>query len=249
MINIVILKSVLALISACAGAAIVFVVKLNHEKLCSAISFSAGALLGAALFAIIPEAAENLPLYQVVIGALTGYFLFYFISRYYSHVCPACSASHFDEQTTKRFSEIVKALLIALSFHSFLDGLAITSPGLSGMHENNSIFVAVTTHKFPEGLALASLMIGANYKKSRIFLSVFFVELTTVIGAIVGEYILKDKISGFWLGVTMAHIAGGFIFLAFHAIMGEMLKHHTKLVVISFVTGILLILGVHFLFN
>lgn len=249
MLSYEILKSVLALLSACAGASIIFFVKLNHEKLCATISFSAGALLGAAVFAILPESLEAISPIEVLVGLVTGYFLFYFISKYYSHVCPACSASHFDEQTTKKFSEIVKALMIALSFHSFLDGLAITSSGSGGMHETESIFVAVTTHKFPEGLALASLMLGANFKKGRIFLSVFFVELTTVLGAIAGAFLLKNMISDFWIGIMMAHIAGGFIFLAFHAVLGEMLKNHKKLVIISFLTGMFFILAVHFLFK
>jgi zinc transporter ZupT len=246
---IVILKAVLALISALAGASIIFYTKLNHEKLCSAISFSAGALLGAALFAILPESFENISFLEVVAGALSGYLLFWVISRYYSHVCPACSASHFDEQTTKKFSEIVKALMIALSFHSFLDGLAITAPALGGGHESHSVFVAVTTHKFPEGLALASLMLGANYKKGRILLNIFVVEFTTVLGALVGEYLIKNSLSGAWMGYMMAHIAGGFVFLAFHAVMGEMLKNHKKLVISSFAAGVFLILFVHFLFN
>ncbi len=249
MIDIVILKSVLALISALAGASIIFYIKLNHEKLCSAISFSAGALLGAAVFAILPEAMESIAVWELIIGAFSGYLLFYLISKYYSHVCPACSASHFDEQTTKKFSEIVKALMIALSFHSFLDGLAITAPGAGGAHESHSIFVAVATHKFPEGLALASLMFGANYKRSRIFFSIFLVEFTTVLGALTGELLLKNSIPANWVGLTMAHIAGGFVFLAFHAVMGEMLKNHKRLVIISFITGMFLILGVHFLFN
>jgi zinc transporter ZupT len=249
MVSIVLLKAVLAFVSALTGAVIIFFVKFDHEKLCSAISFSAGALFGAAIFAILPETAENLTFLEMALSAASGYLLFYLVSKYYSHICPACSASHFDEQTTKKFSEIVKALMVALSFHSFLDGVAISSTGSSVVNETNSIFIAITTHKFPEGLALASLMIGANYKKPRIFLSVFMVELTTVIGAIVGATVLADAISTFWMAIIMAHIAGGFVFLAFHAIMGEMLKHHTKLVVISFSIGMLLILSVHLAFK
>jgi len=248
MISVVFLKAVLALASACLGAVIIFFVKLDHHKMCATISFSAGALLGAALFAILPEAAESIDWFELVIGAASGFLLFYFISKYYSHVCPACSASHFDEQTTKKFEDIVKALMIALSFHSFLDGMAMTSSGAAGS-DRNSIFVAVTTHKFPEGLALASLMLGANYKRSRIIISVFLVEMTTVIGALFGQGFLLGRISGFWTGFIMAHIGGGFIFLAFHAIMGEMLKHHKKLVVTSFIVGMMLIFAVHFIFK
>jgi zinc transporter ZupT len=47
------------------------------------------------------------------------------------------------------------------------------------------------------------------------------------------------------MGIIMAHIAGGFIFLAFHAVFGEMFKNHKNLVLISFGMGLLLILSVY----
>jgi len=237
-------KSVLALLSALLGAGVIFFVKLDHKKLCSLISVSAGALLGAAVVGILPEASLNLPIVQLVASTFSGYLLFWVISKYYFHVCPACSASHFDEQTTKRFSEIVLLLFTALSFHSFLDGLALSTAGISAHGKANSILTAVIAHKLPEGLALASLMIGANYKKGKIIQYVFLVESTTVIGAIVGDLFLARYFSAYWLGFVEAHIAGGFVYLSFHAVFGELLKNHKALVIISFITGLLVIFGV-----
>lgn len=237
-------KSLLALFSALLGAGLIFFVKLDHKKLCSLISVSAGALLGAAVVGILPEASLNLSIVQLAASTLSGYLLFLVISKYYFHVCPACSASHFDEQTTKRFSEIVLLLFTALSFHSFLDGLALSTAGMSEHGKANSILIAVIAHKFPEGLALASLMIGANYTKRKIVQNVFLVESATVIGAIVGDLFLAKYFNAYWLGFVEAHIAGGFVYLSFHAIFGELLKNHKALVTISFITGLLVIFGV-----
>lgn len=237
-------KSLLALFSALLGAGLVFFVKLDHKKLCSLISVSAGALLGAAVVGILPEASLNLSVVQLVGSTLSGYLLFLIISKYYFHVCPACSASHFDEQTTKRFSEIVLLLFTALSFHSFLDGLAISTGGMSEHGKANSILLAVLAHKFPEGLALASLMVGANYTKRKIVQNVFLVESATVIGAIVGDLFLAKYFNIYWLGFIEAHIAGGFVYLSFHAVFGELLKNHKALVIISFITGFMVIFGV-----
>ena len=39
----------------------------------------------------------------------------------------------------------------------------------------------------------------------------------------------------------MAHVGGGFIYLAIHAVLGEMLKHGKKLVLTSFSLGFVLI--------
>lgn len=237
-------KSLLALFSALLGTGLIFFVKLDHKKLCSLISVSAGALLGAAVIGILPEASTNLSVIQLILSTFSGYLLFWVISKYYFHVCPACSASHFDEQTTKRFSEIVLLLFTALSFHSFLDGLALSTGGISEHGKANSILLAVLAHKFPEGLALASLMVGANYTKRKIVEYVFLVESATVIGALVGDLFLAKYFDVYWLGFVEAHIAGGFVYLSFHAVFGELLKNHKALVIISFLAGLLIIFGV-----
>ena len=39
----------------------------------------------------------------------------------------------------------------------------------------------------------------------------------------------------------MAHVGGGFLYLATHAVVGEMLKHGKKLVLTSFSIGVALI--------
>ncbi len=232
--------SFITVISALSGVLLLFFIKLDHGKLCKLISFSAGSLFGAAVFVLIPESINTLNYPETILGILSGYLIFWLLTRYYSHVCPACSASHFDERTTKKFSEIVRALIIALSVHCFLDGIAISTEGKI----HSSVFAAVFTHKFPEGLALASLMLSASYSKSKTFTYVFLVEMITVLGAIAGDVFLQLNISDILLGLVISHIAGGFIFLATHAILGEMLKNHTKMVIISFFLGSLLIFSV-----
>jgi zinc transporter ZupT len=242
----VLLKAMIAVASAVSGAAVLFLIKLDHKKLCTLISFSAGALFGAAVFMLLPESSSSLNIIELLLSALSGYFLFWFISKYFSHVCPACSASHFDEQTTKKFSEIVLTLMVALSIHSFLDGVALSSGNFTSHGEDSSVFFAITTHKFPEGLALAALMLSANYRRTRIFFTVLLVETITLVGALAGKYLFESGVSHSIMSGVMAHIAGGFIFLASHAILGEMLRNHKNLVVISFSLGLFLILAVHF---
>jgi len=240
----ILIKSLLTVLSALTGTAIIFLVKLNHKKLCALISFSAGGLLGAAVFTLIPESLHSLNTLEIILGILSGYLLFWLLTKYYSHVCPACSASHFDERTAKKFSEIVKALLIALSIHSFLDGVAVSTKGVVENISNTSVFVAILTHKLPEGLALASMMFSANYTRNKILMYVFAVEMVTVLGALLGSIVLKSYVSEVLISVVMSHIAGGFIFLASHAVLGEMLKNHKKLVISSFGFGLILILAI-----
>lgn len=243
------LKGLLLVFSALIGSVSTFTFKITHHKLCSLISLSAGALFGAAAFAIIPDTFQNLSLTEFILGLFSGYLVFWLISKYYFHVCPACSASHFDEQTTKKFSEIVLLMMTALAFHSFFDGLALTARTAHSHIEGNSIFIAILVHKFPEGLALASLMLGAAYEKKKIVINVFLVEMTTLVGAAAGILTQGFNLPESILEIIMTHIAGGFIFLSLHAILGEMLKHHTKLVVLYYLSGVILILAATLISN
>src|SRR5437870_12449751 len=85
--------------------------QLAHKPLCVLISFAAGTLLGVTLFAILPESLTSSGLWPVGSAAATGYALFFFVSKYDHHVCPACAASHFVTDATRRLGELASALV------------------------------------------------------------------------------------------------------------------------------------------
>src|SRR6266511_3783959 len=233
---------VAAYVFALAGGGISTSLRLEHKPLCALISFAAGTLLGVTIFAIVPESLNYSGVWPVVGAAATGYLLFFFISKHVHHVCPACAASHFDADATRHFSEIATALIVALAIHSTTDGLALgiqqEAPATDATKW--SLFSAFCIHKVPEGLALGSLLIGAGLHRSAALGWVAAVEATTLLGGVIGYFFLAN-ISTFWLGLIMAHVGGGFIYLAVHAVLGEMLKHGRKLVLTSFSVGVALI--------
>jgi zinc transporter ZupT len=233
---------VAAYVFALAGGWISTSLHLGHKPLCALISFAAGTLLGVTLFAILPESLAGVTWWAVALAAATGYGLFYVISKYVHHICPACAASHFDADATRHFSEIATALVVALAIHSTTDGLAlgIQQEASAGEATTWSLFSALCIHKVPEGLALGSLLIGAGLHRSAALGWVAAVEATTLLGGVIGIFFLAN-ISTFWLGLIMAHVGGGFFYLAAHAVLGEMLKHGKKLVLISFSLGVALI--------
>ncbi|HEV3243105.1 MAG TPA: ZIP family metal transporter [Chthoniobacterales bacterium] len=235
-----------AYVFALAGGAISTSLSLTHKPLCALISFAAGTLLGVTLFAILPESLTNSPWWAVVLAAVSGYALFFFVSKYIHHVCPACAASHFDADSTKHFNEIASALIVALAIHSTTDGLALgigqeTQVTTAGQW---SLFSALCIHKIPEGLALGSLLIGAGFQRARALGWVAAVEATTLLGGVIGFFFLAST-STFWLALFMAHVGGGFFYLAAHAVLGEMLKHGKGLVLTSFSLGVGLIGGLN----
>jgi zinc transporter ZupT len=243
----VIIKVLLAFTLALTGGLISSLTAVSHKSLCRLISLAAGTLFGVTLFIIIPEGIETLSLWSLGAALVSGYVFFFLVSRYVFHVCPACAASHFDETATHHFSEIAAAMILALGLHSTLDGLALSwgrETGIAGS-VNFSLLAAICIHKIPEGLALGALLLASGLSRLRTLLYVAAVESTTLLGGALGLW-LQPQASSRWMDLILAHIGGGFIFLAFHAVFGELIKHGRKLVLNSFIVGVLLIVILHF---
>jgi zinc transporter ZupT len=250
-LHIILTRALPAFLLAVAGGGLSAVIGLSHARLCALISFAAGTLMGVTVFSIIPESWEAMSWWSLALALASGYVVFALISKYVFHVCPACAASHFDDATTHRFREIATALVIALAIHSTMDGVALTA----GWHMHNlesslgttggngldmSLLVAVCVHKVPEGLALGALLIGAGVNRLTTVLWVAAVESTTVVGGVVGLAFLGEAGTQ-WLHGLLAHVGGGFLFLAIHAVFGELIKHGRKVVLANFITGVVLI--------
>jgi zinc transporter ZupT len=229
----------------------------SHRTLCALISLGAGTLLGVTVFGIFPEIFEALRWWALLLALASGYGVFFLITKYVYHVCPACAASHFDEAMTHRFSEIATAMMLALAIHCTVDGLAIAAGqevheahAKTGRIVDLSIVAAICVHKVPEGLALGALLLGAGLSRIAALLRVTAVEATTLLGGVVGGLFLRN-VSDFWIAIALAHAGGGFLYLAAHAVLGEVIKHDKTIVLANFAVGFsligILVLTLHFL--
>lgn len=229
------------------GGTISALLRLSHQALCALISLAAGTLLGVTVFAILPESIQSSSWWATVLAAASGYILFLLVSKYVHHVCPACAASHFDADAAKHFNDIALVLVVALAIHSTSDGVALAiAQNVEATEAGRwSLFFALCVHKLPEGLALGSLLMGAGYARTKTLLWVAATEATTLGGGAIGLLFL-DRASIFWLALIMAHVGGGFLYLAGHAVLGEMMKHGKQLVLTSFALGIALVGALNF---
>jgi zinc transporter ZupT len=236
---------------AVAGGALSATFASTHRRLCAFISLGAGTLLGVAVCGIGPECWHDLG-WWFVPAAASGYLLFAIITKYIYHVCPACAASHFDEATTHRLAEFATAMMIALGIHCTVDGLALAA----GLEESEpvklSITFAICVHKFPEGLALGALLLGGGVLRPKMLWLVAAVEAMTIVGGLVGWFIIRN-VPHQWLGLTLAlmlaNACGGFLYLAIHAVLGEIFKHHKGLVLGNFAAGFGVIAGLILYFH
>jgi zinc transporter ZupT len=235
------LQALTAFSGAAAGGALAVSVGVSHRKLCALISFAAGALLATTSMHILPEAAALLPAPALLTAFISGYALFFLISRYVTHVCPACSASHFDEHTGNEIRSTAILLAIALGIHSAFDGIAIAVGEELEYSGGISLFTTVTIHKLPEGLALCALFLKAGWSRAKSFGFTLALESTTLAGWVLGAFSLAKITDSLWFYAVLMHVGGGFIYLALHAVLNEARKHPSRFILSFFLLGVVLI--------
>ncbi|MCW3058470.1 MAG: zinc/iron permease [Capsulimonas sp.] len=207
------LQLAVATASAFAGAALgVGMGRGGRGRLTTLVYCAAGVLLAVTLFDILPEAKSELSWPAFLIAAVSGYGLFWLISHYVAHLCPACSTSMLDEVTADRWSRSSILLMVALAIHCAMDGVAIAVSGEGTHGANLPVLIAVSFHKVPEGMALALYLLGAGHTARRALLFAILVESTTLIGGVLGVQRLI-AIPASWFGLLFAHVGGGFLFL------------------------------------
>jgi zinc transporter ZupT len=209
----VILRTTLATLVAIIGG--VFGVALGRvasARLNLLVSMAAGALLAVTLCDVLPDARVGLSWPAFLAAVSSGYLLFWWISKYVYHICPACAVSHVDAQTGQRLQQTAVLLLIALGIHSTMDGLSIVISEKVTGHADAAILLALSFHKFPEGLALALLLLGAGYTRRQAMLWTIGIQMTTELGGLLGVFVLRQA-PPLLLSLIFAHIGGNFLYL------------------------------------
>ena len=207
------LRTTVAMLIAFGGGILGVVLgKVAPHRLNLLVYAAMGALLAVTALDILPDAKSLLPWPLFLLAVASGYGLFWAVGKYVYHICPACSISAFDQATTERLGQSVLLLMIALSLHSAMDGIAVVVGDKITGHPNFAVLFAVSFHKLPEGLALSLLLLGAGYKPRAALLWTFAIESATEIGALIGVLGLQH-VSLQPLGMIFAHVGGGFVYL------------------------------------
>jgi ZIP family zinc transporter len=196
----------------------------SHSTRCGMVSLAAGALLAVTVLHIVPEAIEMTGLAPGAAAIVLGTLAFFLVGKYVYYTCPACAATGSDDPSG--FLRIGVLLIITMTLHSMMDGLAIAA----GYEHHGSerlgplILLAVSYHKVPEGLALVSVCRLAGWPGWKAMGATVLVELTTALGAVLGAYALKGA-SPLMLGLTLGFVAGSFLYTVGFATLKEMYEH------------------------
>jgi len=148
---------------------------LSQRALAHLLSFSAGVLLGAVFFHMLPETAEVLN-ERVGWPILTGFLLIFVMERFvFVHAC---------EEHTCDIHQMGLPAFLGISLHSLLDGIALGA-GLILPQLGPVVLLAVIIHKMPDSMSISSILLAAGWDRRKIgWLNLLF-SLTTPAGALI----------------------------------------------------------------
>jgi zinc and cadmium transporter len=176
---------------------------LSQRALALLLSFSAGVLLGAVFFHMLPETGRVL---NDAIGwpILAGFLLIFVMERFvFVHAC---------EEHECDIHQMGIPAFLGISLHSLLDGVALGA-GLILPQLGPAVLLAVIIHKMPDSMSISSILLAAGWHRRKIgWLNLLF-SLTTPIGAVIA-YLFFRSLSPESIAVIVGISAGTFLAIA-----------------------------------
>jgi zinc transporter ZupT len=204
-----------------------------RDRLHLLLGFSSGAVLGVALFDILPEIFE-LPRgasYMPLAGL--GFLAFFGLERYTA----MHRAREHEHALTTHEQELGALSAAGLTFHSFLDGIAIGAGFQSSMQVGLLIALGVIAHDLSDGLNTVTVILahGNSVRRARLWLTLDMIA--PVLGACAT---LLVPLSGV-LPWMLAFFAGSFLYIGASDLLPEAKEHDSPLVAVAMAAGMLVI--------
>jgi zinc transporter ZupT len=211
----------------------------NKDRLHRLLGFTAGVVIGVVAFDLLPEIFKSLghgvTAREAMIALIAGFLVFHIVEK---SILIHHSQEH--EYEAHHHPQVGWASALALSGHSFLDGLGIGLAFQAGTTVGIAVAIAVIAHDFSDGLNTVTLML-VNKNDRKKALAMLLVDATApVLGAIVGTFV---HISDGGLTLYLGFFAGFLLYIGASEILPEAHSKHS-----SYFTIALTVLGAIFMF-
>lgn len=209
-----VLMSVIALIG---SLTLLLPERILSRILLPLVAFSAGSLIGGALFHMLPASIEQLgdPLFASIL-AVAGFTLFFVLEHFlHWHQC------HLPEhQHQHHHKPLVTLIVLGDGLHNFIGGLAIGGTFLIDVRLGIASWLAAAAHEIPQELGDFGVLVHGGLSKRKALLVNFLSASTFLVGGLV-TYVLSTSIDVAWL---VAFAAGNFLYIGASDLVPEVHK-------------------------
>ncbi len=177
------------------------------------VSYAIGALLGAVFLEILPEAVHMGGDIETVAQALLGGILLFFLleklvlwRHCHNEVCEVHSAPAHDHGRS--------GLMITIgdTFHNFVDGLIIAGAFLTDFRLGIVTSLAIVAHEIPQEIGDFLILLHSGYTRVQALLLNLLTAFATVIGALLGYYLLS--MAQGWAPILLGMAGASMIYVA-----------------------------------
>ena len=177
--------------------------ELSQRALALLLSFSAGVLLGAVFFHMLPEIGEMLG-ENLGWPILVGFLLIFVMERFvFVHAC---------EERDCDIHQMGIPAFMGISLHSLLDGLALGA-GLMLPQLGPVVLLAVIIHKMPDSISITSILLSAGWSRRKVAMLSLLFSLTTPVGALLAYFFFR-ALSPENVAIAIGISAGTFLAIA-----------------------------------
>jgi zinc transporter ZupT len=204
-----------------------------RDRLHLLLGFSCGAVLGVALFDILPEvfALDGGSSYMPVVAL--GFLAFFALERYTA----MHRAREHVHAVAAHEQELGGLAAAGLALHSFLDGVAIGVGFQAGMGIGLLIALGVIAHDLSDGLNTVTVVLAHGGQVRRAAFWLIIDMLTPVLGAATTLFFnLKGLLP--WI---LAFFAGSFLYIGASDLLPEAREHDSPWVAVATFVGMLAI--------
>ncbi len=165
------------------------------------LALTAGLVLGLVMFDLLPEIfnivkSDNLDPTYPMIAMASGFLLFHLFERF----VPLHESSE-EAYETHQHPRLGTARAIALTGHSFMDGLSIGVAFQVSSAVGLAVSLAVVGHRFADGFDTTTFMVFHKNKLSHIKNWMALVVIMPVVGGLLSlTFNLSEKVLGIYLG-------------------------------------------------
>ena len=179
------------------------------------VSYAIGALLGAALLEVLPEAVEmEGNVHTVGIALLVGILVFFLLEKLvlwrhcHEEVCEAHGAPAHGHDHGR------SGLMITVgdTFHNFVDGVIIAGAFLVDFRLGVVTALAIMSHEIPQEVGDFLILLHSGYSRTKAILVNVLTALATVAGALLGYFALST-LEG-WTPVLLGIAAASMLYVA-----------------------------------
>jgi zinc and cadmium transporter len=127
------------------------------------VSYAVGALLGASLLGLLPEALAELPPQRVLASLLAGIVMFFMLEK-------LVLLRHCHTDQCQVHGAAAQLVIIGDAFHNFIDGAIICTAVLVSVPLGINTAIAVAAHEIPQEVGDVAILLGAGYSRRRALL-------------------------------------------------------------------------------